>query len=221
MLWGFLEDVDARVRADVENQCVVKKFRKDQVVFSQGDVAEALYIVQSGRFEAEVGTSDGNVMVARIHGPSSHFGEITMLDSRLGRTATIRALEPSSVFVIPKPHFEELRRRDPVVDRALIRSLTEFVIKLTEESADNAFLSAERRLAKRLLALAEIYSPIPLSKATSVSIPVTQEHLAMATGSTRPTVNRLLGELEGKAIITRSRNLITVCDLRGLQNLSW
>ncbi len=221
MRWGFLADVDARVLDDIERQAVLKRFRTGQVVFSQGDVGKALYIVQSGRFEAEVGTADGNIMVARIHGPGSQFGEITLLDSRLGRTATIKALEASSVLVISSEQFDELRRRDPVVDRAIIRSLTELIVKLTGESVDNAFLSAERRLAKRLLTLAEVYSPIPLTSSSNVEIPVTQEHLALATGSTRPTVNRLLGELQTKGVIERSRNAVTVCNVDLLQALAW
>jgi CRP/FNR family transcriptional regulator, cyclic AMP receptor protein len=185
----------------------------------QGDVPEAMYIVQSGRFDTEITSVDGNVMAARTLVPGSHFGELSLLDPRLRRTATVRATEASTALVIGKTQFEELRG-DPVVDRALIKRLTDLVVSLSEQAMDNAFLSAERRMAKRLFALAEAYSPGALHDDVNVSIPVTQEHLAMATGCTRPTINRLLSELEGQSAITRSRGQITV-HIGNLKKLSW
>jgi CRP/FNR family transcriptional regulator, cyclic AMP receptor protein len=219
MEWGFLASVDQDRLARVASRCVVRKFRKGQVVFSEGDRPEAMYIVQSGRFETELAGADGNVMAARTLGPGMHFGELSLLDNRLRRTATVRALEASTVLVIGRDEFEELRG-DPVVDRALIVRLTDLVVSLSEQAVDNAFLSAERRMAKRLMALAEAYSPVPLRNDSTVSIPVTQEHLAMATGCTRPTINRLLSELESQAAIVRSRGQVVV-HVGNLKKLSW
>jgi CRP/FNR family transcriptional regulator, cyclic AMP receptor protein len=217
--WGFLESVSSDRLDRVERQSVVRKFRKGQVVFNQGDRAESMYVVQTGRFETELGASDGNVMAARTLGPGAHFGELSLLDDRLLRTATVRASEASSALVISRAQFEDLRG-DPIVDRALITRLTDLVVSLSEQAVDNAFLSAERRMAKRLLALAEAYSPGPLRPDSAISIPVTQEHLAMATGCTRPTINRLLSELETQSAIVRSRGQVIV-HVGTLKKLSW
>jgi CRP/FNR family transcriptional regulator, cyclic AMP receptor protein len=217
--WGLLADVKTPILEQVSATSTVRAFRSGEVVFHQGDRAAALYIVQTGRFEVEVSTPDGESMQLRIHGSGEHFGELPILDARLTRTATVRAIEPSSALVVNAEAFASLRERDPSIDRFLVKSLTDLVVQLTQESTDNAYLSTDRRLAKRLLSLAEIYGSGTAENAP-VAIPVTQEHLAMATGATRPTINRMLGELESKGIIQRSRNRIVVLNRRGLLGLT-
>ncbi len=204
----------------VASSSVVKKFAAGEVVFYQGDAAHTLYVVQTGRFEVEVATPEAETLQLRIHVPGDHFGEIPLLDSRLTRTGTVRAIEPSSALLVNAEMFAELRLSDPGIDRALIASLCDLVVVLTQERSDHTFLPTDRRLAKRLLALTEIYSSPQATDDEHVSIPVTQEHFATAVGSTRPTINRMLGELAAKGVIERSRNRIVVIDRRQLKSLA-
>jgi CRP/FNR family transcriptional regulator, cyclic AMP receptor protein len=220
MWWGPFSGVNEAVLDRVAAGSVVKRYQPGEVVFHQGDQAHTLYVVQSGRFEVEVSTPDAETLQLRIHGQGDHFGEIPLLDARLKRTGTVRAIEPSSALLVNAEMFAELRRSDPGVDRALVVSLCDLVALLTQERTDHAFLPADRRLAKRLFALAEIYSSPSGTDVDHVSIPVTQEHFATAVGSTRPTINRLLGELAAKGIIQRSRNRIVVVDRRQLRLLA-
>jgi CRP/FNR family transcriptional regulator, cyclic AMP receptor protein len=220
MRWGPFSAVGPVMLDRVLTGSVVKTFRAGEIVFHQGDRAHTLYVVQTGRFEVEVSTAEAETLQLRIVVPGDHFGEIPLLDSRLNRTGTVRAIEPSSALMVNADMFGELRRSDPAIDRALITSLCDLVVVLTQERTDDAFLPTDRRLAKRLLELAEIYSSPTAALDDPVSIPGTQEHFATAVGSTRPTVNRLLGELAAKGAIERSRNRITVLDRRMLRMLA-
>ncbi len=215
MRWGVFSGCDARTLERVLATSVVRSFEPQAIVFRQGDASHACYVVQTGRFEAEVSTLDGDVMQLRIHGPESHFGELSLLDPRLRRTATVRALEPSSALVISADSFAELRGSS-AVESALTSRLVELVVALTSESTDNAYLSTERRLAKRLSSLAGIYARPNAREDDPVTIPMSQEHLATAIGATRATINRMLGELEGAGVLRRSRSKITVINRRGL-----
>jgi CRP/FNR family transcriptional regulator, cyclic AMP receptor protein len=220
MRWGPFSGVNSTVLERVAAGSVVKKFAAGEIVFHQGDRAHTLYVVQTGRFEVEVSTPEAETLQLRIHVPGDHFGEIPLLDSRLVRTGTVRAIEPSSALMVNAEMFAELRQSDPAIDRALITALCDLVVLLTQERSDHTFLTTDRRLAKRLLALSEIYSSPTGGDNEKVSIPVTQEHFATAVGSTRPTINRMLGELAAKGIIERSRNRIIVVDKRQLRLLA-
>jgi CRP/FNR family transcriptional regulator, cyclic AMP receptor protein len=220
MRWGPFSAVSPAVLERVAAGSVVKKFQTGEIVFHQGDPAHTLYVVQSGRFEVEVSTPEAETMQLRIHIPGDHFGEIPLLDSRLTRTGTVRAIEPSTALMVNAEMFAELRRSDPAIDKALIKSLCDLVVMLTQERSDYTFLPTDRRLAKRLLALAEIYSSPTGGEDQPVSIPVTQEHFATAVGSTRPTINRMLGELAAKGVIERSRNRIVIVDRHQLRLLA-
>jgi CRP/FNR family transcriptional regulator, cyclic AMP receptor protein len=220
MRWGPFSAVSQVMLDRAMAGSVVRTFRAGEVVFHQGDRAHTLYVVQTGRFEVEVSTPEAETLQLRIHVPGDHFGEIPLLDPRLTRTGTVRAIEPSSALLLNADMFAELRRNDPAIDRALIQSLCDLVVVLTQERTDDAFLSTDRRLAKRLLELADIYSSPTLASNEKVSIPGTQEHFATAVGATRPTVNRMLGELAAKGAIERSRNRITVLDRQMLRSLA-
>ncbi len=215
MQWGVFGEADSRVLERVASSSVVRPYGSGEVVFWQGDVAQACYVVQSGHFEADVTTVDGDVMQLRVHPPGSHFGDISLLDDRLRRTATVKAVGDASALVISRDAFAELRT-SPGVDKALIARLVDLVVVLTAESTDNAYLSTERRLAKRLLSLASIYSGSSMREHDPVTIPMSQEHLATAIGATRSTVNRMLGDLERSGILRRSRSRIVIVDRKAL-----
>jgi CRP/FNR family transcriptional regulator, cyclic AMP receptor protein len=221
MWWGPLEGLKAATHDRISALSVVRSFAPGEIVFLQGDDAFSFYIVQSGRFEVEVSTPDGETMQLRIHGPGAHFGEMALLDQRLGRTGTVRAIERSSALVITAELFAELRVMDPGIDRSLITALCDLVVLLTQERTDQAFLTADRRLARRLNALTMIYAAPNSRDDEAVSIPVTQEHFASAVGATRTTINRLLGDLAAKGVLERSRNRIVVTDRRALRALAY
>jgi CRP/FNR family transcriptional regulator, cyclic AMP receptor protein len=162
-----------------------------------------------------VTTVDGDVMQLRIHGPGEHFGELSLLDPRLRRTATVTALEPSTALVLSAEVFAELRGSQ-AVEAAMTSRLVDLVVMLTAESTDNAYLSTERRLAKRLLSLVSIYAGPGARETDPVTIPLSQEHLAAAIGATRPTINRILGTLEEEGILRRSRSKVVILNRAAL-----
>jgi CRP/FNR family transcriptional regulator, cyclic AMP receptor protein len=213
--WGVFSSSDTRTLERVAASSVVRSFAPHETVFRQGEIGHSCYVVQSGRFEAEVSTVDGNVMQLRIHGPEEHFGELALLDPRLRRTATVTALEPSAALVLSPESFAELRG-SKAVEAALAARLVELVVMLTAESTDNAYLSAERRLAKRLVSLAAIYAGPGARQDDPVTIPLSQEHLGAAIGATRPTINRMLGALEAGGLVRRSRSKIIILNRAAL-----
>ena len=193
---------------------VSRKFAAQQTVFHQGEVGDAIYIVQSGRFEVRRLGPEGDVLSLRTFAAGEYFGELAVLTPGEARTATVIALELSEALVLHRAVFEHLRSLDQAVDRTLLTETAARLRRFTDEATDFVFLSAEDRLMKRLGDLADAFTtmdgkPLPLR--------VTQDGLARMTGVTRQTVNRVLHTLEDSGAILRSRGTITVLNRAALE----
>ena len=95
------------------------------------------------------------------------------------------------------------------MDRFLVASLAAHVARLSEHLLEMLFVPTHLRVIRRLLVLAEEFANAP--------IPVTQEELGLMSGTTRPTVNEVLRDLERQGAVRLSRGRIMVLDAPGLQ----
>ena len=98
-------------------------FDAQAIVFKDGDSGDAAYVIESGCVEILASTGDGQRRIAMLT-EGAMFGEVALLD-RHPRTATVRALVPTTLVRINRPHVEELlQRTDPVI-QYLMRLLLE------------------------------------------------------------------------------------------------
>ena len=128
------------------------------------------------------------------------------------RTATAIALEPTETLSLRRGQFEELRRDHPQIDRVLVHLLAARVRRQNEDLVDAYFASAETRVIRRLHAIA---SRLP-AEGEMRTIRLTQEDVAALAGTTRPTANRVLRDLERAGILVLHRGRIQVIRLERL-----
>src|SRR3954471_6550888 len=196
MEWPLLagvptQDVDRIVAAARR-----RTFAKDEIVFHSRDPGDSLHLVVRGRFAVRVMTPLGDVATLGIRGPGECFGEMALVHPESRRSATVQALEPAETRALAYSQVELLR---PAVDRMLVALLAEDVRRTNELLLDALFVSAERRVLRRLL---ELGSPVML----------TQEELAQLAGTSRATVNRVLRDEEKRGTVELTRGRITVVD---------
>ncbi len=91
------------------------------VVFNEGDVPDALYIVVSGRVKIYLTDEQGKELVLSTKGPGEYFGEM-MLDDK-PRSASVMTLEPSEFAVLSRERFTAFLSEHPEVSLQLIRDL--------------------------------------------------------------------------------------------------
>jgi CRP-like cAMP-binding protein len=125
------------------------------------------------------------------------------------RTATITALTPAQTLTIAGSAFTELRAR-PAIEQLVVTALVHRVEQLSFRLLEALYVGVDRRVYRRLLELAEIYSP-------ELVVPLSQEDLAMMAGASRPTVNQILQKLVARGIIELGRREITIRDLPALR----
>jgi CRP-like cAMP-binding protein len=158
-------------------------FRRNELIFAEGDDATDMYVVRSGRVAIASRSVDGRTSVLALMEAGDLFGEMSMFDGE-GRSAEARALEPSELLAIPFPAVRAALEERP----GLLWEVTALLarrLRLTDAAlADSVFLDVPGRTAKRLLEIA--------GDADEFTLPVTQEELAGMVGASRERVNKAI-----------------------------
>ncbi len=165
-----------------------REYLVDESVFSQGDPADAVFYVQSGRVKLTVVSKSGKEAVVAILPQDSFFGEGCLAGQPL-RMATASAEQKSTVIRVEKQAMVDLLHKDPEFAERFLAFLLSRNIRMEADLVDHLFNSSEKRLARLLLLLANFgqeSKPIPLIAKMS------QETLAEMIGTTRSRVNFFL-----------------------------
>ena len=157
---------------------------RGDVLFSEGDPADGLFLVLDGRLAIIIANQiDRRESVVALMENGDLFGEMALLDGR-PRSAMARALEPSTVLAIPYAPVEAMFREDPQLLWGVTRLLAARLRSMDAALADSVFLDVTGRTAKRLLELSE--------GSDEFTLPVTQEELAGMVGASRERVNKAI-----------------------------
>lgn len=157
---------------------------RGDLLFREGDAADALYVVLTGRVAIAIANPiDNRETVVSLMEPGDLFGEMAMLDDG-PRSAMARALETSTVLAIPFAPVVTAFQSDPRLLWGVTRLLAHRLRAMDEALADSVFLDVTGRTAKRLLELSE--------GANEFVLPVTQEELAGMVGASRERVNKAI-----------------------------
>ena len=110
MEWPLFADVDERHVRDVLDIARRRNFGSGEIVFHQGDPADTLHLIRSGRVAVRLDAGRGESVIAAVLGPGEMFGELALLDEDASRSATIAALEPLETLSVHQLDFSRLRR---------------------------------------------------------------------------------------------------------------
>ena len=180
----FFADAPPATIARVAAHAVEHDLVRGDVIFQEGDVADAMYLVGSGRVAIViVNPIDHRETVVSLMEHGDLFGEMPLLDD-LPRSASARALEPSSVCRIPYAPVTAALDADPRLLRGVTRMLAQRLRNMDGALADSVFLDVTGRTAKRLLEISD--------GADEFTMPVTQEELAGMVGASRERVNKAI-----------------------------
>ena len=216
MDWPVLASLPPNERLELVARLRRQAYRRDEVIFHQGDLADTLHLVAAGHVSARVTLRGGEFVTVALFGPGDTFGEFALVSDTHRRGATVVALEASETLILVRHEFERLRTSYPGIDRFLVELLSARLEKVNNNLLEALYVPAERRVMRRLLDLCGLYA----GDGQRVTIPVTQETLASIAGTTRPTANQVLRRLVASEIVTVNRSQITVVNRWGLQDLA-
>jgi CRP/FNR family transcriptional regulator, cyclic AMP receptor protein len=173
----------AEALARVAVKAATVRLERNDTLFSEGDEADELFVVLTGRIAIAKRSTDGRESLVALMEPGDIFGEMPLFDDE-PRSATARALERSELVRVP---FEAVRSELEAQPAVLWDVVALFAsrLRVTDDAlADAMLLDVTGRTAKRLLELA--------GPADEFVLPITQEELAGLVGASRERVNKAI-----------------------------
>lgn len=210
-LLDLLDDAERRAVLTVAHR---RRFKRNEVVFHDGDPGDTLHLIAKGHFAIRITTPLGDVATLRVLGPGEHFGELAVLAPG-PRRGSVVALDGGETMSLHRDDFAQLRATIPKVDEVLTAALVVEVRRLAAALVDALYVPVERRVWRRLRELVLLYGGD-----APIVIPVTQDDLAQLAGTTRPSANRVLRGGEDQGVVQLARGRIEVRDLVALERLA-
>ena len=173
--------LDEEALARVATRASTVQLDRNDTLFNEGDEADDLYVVLTGRVAIAKRSPDGRESLVALMGPGDLFGEMPLFDDE-PRSAAVRALERSEVVRVP---FDAVRAELEARPGLLWDVVAMFAARLRaagDALADAMLLDVVGRTAKRLLELS--------GDADEFVLPLTQEELAGLVGASRERVNK-------------------------------
>jgi CRP-like cAMP-binding protein len=160
-------------------------YEKNQRIFSQGDPADAIFYIQTGKVKLTVVSKQGKEAVVAILGADEFFGE-GCLAGQVLRMASAAGMSECSIMRLEKTEVIRLLHDQPAFSELFLRYILSRNIRIEEDLVDQLFNSSEKRLARVLLLMANFGKE---GKAESVIPKISQETLAEIVGTTRSRVS--------------------------------
>jgi CRP/FNR family cyclic AMP-dependent transcriptional regulator len=171
--------------------------RKGQVIFSQGDAADAVFYIQKGKAKVTVVSEQGKEAVVAMLGADEFFGE-ACLAGQVQRIATVVTMTESTIVRLDKSAIVRLIHGEPVFSEMFIAHLLSRTIRVEADLVDQLFNSSEKRLARLLLLLANFGKE---SKPEPIIAKISQETLAEMVGTTRSRVSFFMNKFRKLGLI--------------------
>ena len=169
-----------------------QEYQDNEAVFSQGDAADAVFYIQSGKVKLTAVSKRGKEAVIAILPEGSFFGE-GCLAGQPFRMSTARTVERSTIIRVEKRVMVGLLHREPEFAERFLGYLLSRNIRMEADLVDHLFNSSEKRLARLLLLMANFgqeSKPLPLIAKMS------QETLAEMIGTTRSRVSSFMNRFK-------------------------
>lgn len=190
----------------------IAKYSKNQIIFRQGDPADAVFFIQKGRVKVAVLSEQGKEAVVAFLAANEFFGE-GCLAGQVQRISTVTAITDSVVVRLEKAATVRVIHEEAAFSEMFIAHLLARSIRVEADLVDQLFNSSEKRLARLLLLLANFGKE---GRPEPIIAKISQETLAEMIGTTRSRVSffmnkfRKLGLIEYNGYIEVHSSLLNV-----------
>ncbi|MEH7525750.1 Crp/Fnr family transcriptional regulator [Bacillus sp. JJ1503] len=194
-----------------------RKIEKGTFLFQEGMKASELFIIESGLIQISKIVPDGRELTLRMCSTGDIIGELTLFCSAPRYMLSAKVIEGGEVAVIAQNELEERLKQEHQLALELMK-WTSLQYRKTQTKFRDLILHGKKgALYSTLIRLSNSYGVISENGIT-LSIPLTNQELANFCGTSREVVNRMLGELRKKEIISVEKGIITIHSLNYLKN---
>jgi CRP/FNR family cyclic AMP-dependent transcriptional regulator len=171
--------------AKVGNGRTIAEYREKQLVFAQGDPADAVFYIEKGKVKLTVVSDTGKEAIIAVLGTGDFLGE-GCLAAQPMRMATATAISDCVIVRLEKATMIHVLQDEPTFSAIFLAYVLSRNMRIEEDLVDQLFNSSEKRLARVLLLLAHFGKE---GKPEPVIAKISQETLAEMIGTTRSRVS--------------------------------
>jgi CRP/FNR family transcriptional regulator/CRP/FNR family cyclic AMP-dependent transcriptional regulator len=186
--------------SEIAHKLTTRNYRRGEVIFHQDDPGSALHIIKEGQVKINTMSPEGEEAILAILTDGDFFGELSLLDDK-PRSANAVAMEITQTLALQRQDFMDILGRHPEMVSDILASLADRLRNTDHLLEDALFLDLPARLAKRLLDLAEKHG-IRTDKGLEIDLRLTQQELAAALGVSRVALNKQLGLLQDRGLVS-------------------
>jgi len=175
----------------------ISSYPKKEIIFAQGDEADAVFYIRKGKVKVTVASAQGKEAVVGILGIDEFLGEGCMI-GQPKRLATARAMTECVVMRVEKSEITKIVREEPAFSSMFITHVLARSARVEEDLVDQLFNSTEKRLARVLLLLANFGKD---ARPEPILAEIKQDTLAEMVGTTRARVNHFMNKFRDLGFI--------------------
>ncbi len=197
----------------------VKRLKKHEPIFLQGDVYTGFYLVLKGRIKVYTLSPDGKESIVHLVRPFDPFAEVPLFEQLKHYPVSAQALEESIVFFIPKDDFIRFIEAHPQIYFKIITGFAKKLRELTTRLESITTNEVTARLANYLIMELE-ESPSQKDSQRSITLSMLKATLAGYLGTITETLSRTFKKLQDEGIIAVEGKTITILDYNRLKALT-
>jgi CRP-like cAMP-binding protein len=166
------------------------KHAKKEVIFAQGEDANAVFYITKGKVKVAVTSEQGKEAVVALLGPNEFVGEGCLI-GQPKRLATASAMTECETMRVAKTEIQRVIRDEPAFSEMFVAHILMRNARVEEDLVDQLFNSTEKRLARLLLLLANFGKE---GRPEPILAKISQETLAEMIGTTRSHVSHFMNK---------------------------
>jgi CRP/FNR family transcriptional regulator, cyclic AMP receptor protein len=185
---------------------------KKEVIFAQGQDADAVFYIRKGKVKVAVLSKDGKEAIVALLGPDEFVGEGCLI-GQPKRLATASALTECETMRVEKKEIQRVLHDEPTFSQMFVSHILLRNARVEEDLVDQLFNSTEKRLARLLLLLANFGKE---GKPEPILAKISQETLAEMIGTTRSRVSHFMNKFRALGFINYNGHLEVHSSLLGV-----
>ncbi len=191
-----------------------KEYKKGEIIFSEGDKGNGLYVVETGKIKIFKLSPEGKEHIFHIYGPGKIFGEVPVFSGK-NFPAFAQAVAPSSLIFFPKQEISSLISENPSLAFNMMASLSMRLREFTVMVENLALKDVPARMASYLIVLSREQNNTDI-----VTLPVTKNQISGLLGTTPETISRVFARMINKKLIYVDNKTIKILDYAGVVELA-
>lgn len=197
---------------------LLKKVRKKEIIFSEGEEARGFYVTLSGKVKIYKVSPDGKEQILHVISAPDSFAEAALFLEGI-YPAFAEALSDGQLLFVPRKDFIHLIEKNPKLSLNMIASLSHFLRRFASLIEDLSLKEVSSRVAKYLIDLS-----LKLSKEEKnlreVELDLSKTQLASKLGTISETLSRTLAKMKAQRIIDVKKNRIIILNREALEELA-